>query len=146
MTIVCSGCDQDSFSNAVRDHLAALDLRILNVDRADAELFVAEAILVVMRHVVFDEVGCCVDLANQVSLVAADVEITMTDLRVVFFADGVVTLADVDGDMGVAVEVRDGEIDSIDRRGITSLSSAMVKSGSSIWICWQPASTSFLKL
>ena len=50
-----------------------------------------------------------------VGLVAADVEIAVADLAVVFLADGVVALADVGRDVHVFGQVGDRQIDGVDR-------------------------------
>ena len=60
--------------------------------RADAELLIAQPILVMMRHVVLDQKRRALDTANEIGLVTPSVEITMTDLSVVFLADGIVAL------------------------------------------------------
>ena len=66
-----------------------------------------------------DEIGGACDPAHLVGLVAADVEIAMADLAVIFLAHGVIALADMDGDMDVVGQALDGEIDGLDpRRGL----------------------------
>ena len=67
------------------------------------------------RHVVFDQIGRALDPADEVGLVAADVEIAMADLRVIFLADGIIALADVHRNMHVVGQALDREIDGLDR-------------------------------
>jgi hypothetical protein len=43
-----------------------------------------------MRHVVLDEIRGAFDLANEVRLVAAGVEVSMPNLSVIFLAYGVI--------------------------------------------------------
>ena len=71
---------------------------------------------VVVRHVVLDEIGRAFDLADEIGLVAAGVEIAVPDLRVVFLADRVVALADVRRDMDVVGQALDRHVDGVDRR------------------------------
>ena len=99
------------------DLLSRLDVRRLHVDRADAELLVAEQSFVVRRHVVFDQVRVAVDPADEVRLVASRVEVAVSDLTVVVWADGVVALADVNGDVDVVRNSLDGLVDDVDGRG-----------------------------
>ena len=115
VTMVCSGASHPYARMRAAIVSAALDLRVLHVHRADAELLVAEQSFVVVRHVVLDEIGRAFDLADQVGLVAAGVEIAVADLPVVFLADGVVALADVRRDMDVVRQALDREIDRVDR-------------------------------
>src|ERR671912_739111 len=76
-------------ADARRDRLAGLDLRVLHIHRADADLSVAQQAFVVAGHVMLDQVRRALDLTNQIGLVAPGVEVAMADLRVVLFADRV---------------------------------------------------------
>ena len=89
---------------AFGDCFARFDIGSLNIDRADAELLVPEQALERVCPVVLDQVGVAFDLADQVGLVAARIEISMPDLPIIMRADRVVSLADVDGDMDVLRE------------------------------------------
>ena len=101
-------------AHARGDRLSAFDLWVLDIDGADAKLFVAEQPFVVMGHVVFDQIRRAINLADKVRLVAAAIEIAMTDLRIVFLADGVVALADVGRDVDIVGKIRDRHVDGVD--------------------------------
>src|SRR5215472_1166845 len=94
---------------------AGLDVRGLHVDRADPQLLVAEQTLEMVGHVVFDQIRMAIDSAYQVGLVAADVEVTVADLPIVVGPNGVVPLADMDGDVDVVGQPFYREIDRIHR-------------------------------
>ena len=98
----------------LRDLLAGLDIRGLHIDRADAELLVAEAAFVVRRHVVLDEEGVAIDPADQIRLVAPGVEIAVADLSIVIRAHRVVALADMDEHMDVVGQTFDRHVDDVD--------------------------------
>ena len=66
-------------------------------------------------------------LANEIGLVAADVEIAMPDLPVVIRADRVVALADMHEDVNVVRQSFDRDVDRIDGRSDLLRRSTTVK-------------------
>jgi len=102
--------------DALDNLFGAFDIGRLNVDRAHRELPVAEATLVVRRHIVLDEKAVAFDLADEVGLVAPVIEIAVADLTVIIGADGVVALADMNHHMHILGKILDREVDRIDGR------------------------------
>ena len=100
----------------VGDLLAGFDVRRLHIDRADAELLVAEQAFVVGRHVVLDQERVAIDPADEVGLVAPRVEIAVPDLSVIVRPDRVVALADMHEHVDVVGQAFDGHVDDVDRR------------------------------
>ena len=99
------------------DHLlSGLDIGGLNVNGADTKLFVAKVLLVVRRHIVFDEIAVTLNFTYEIGLVAALVEIAVADLSVVVRADGVIALADMDHHMNIIGQSLDRHVDRINRR------------------------------
>src|ERR1700681_2366538 len=98
-----------------RDRLSGLDLGVLHIHGADADLLVADQPFIVGRHVVLDQIRGALDLANKVGLVATMVKISMANLTVVLLADGVVALAHMHGYVDRIREALDREIDGTDR-------------------------------
>jgi len=70
----------------------------------------------VRGHVVLDEQRGAFNPAHDIRLVAADVEIAVADLAVVFLAHGVIALTHVGGDVNVVRKVRNREVDRIHGR------------------------------
>ena len=81
--IVCSGASHPCALIRSATCSSGLDIGGLNVDRADTELFVAKALLVVRRHIVFDEIPVTLNFTYEIGLVAALVEIAMANLSIV---------------------------------------------------------------
>src|SRR3984893_3614439 len=102
-------------ANACGNGFTTLDLRVLHVDGADAELLVPQQPLEMRRHVVLDQKGGARNFADQISLIAANIEIAVADLRVVFLADSVIALTDMDRNMDGGGEPFNGGIDGLDR-------------------------------
>jgi hypothetical protein len=134
-----------TFLDAGNDRFSTLDPRVLHIHRTDTELLVLEQPFVMVRHIVFYQVGGTFDFADKIGLVSTGVEIAIPDLAIIFFADSVIALANVNRNMDVFGKVFDCQIDSI-HGGPHSLSSAIVNSGSSTWMFLQPAAASILKL
>ena len=63
------------------------------------------------RHIMFDEIEVAVDLTDEIGLVTASVEITVTDLSVIVWSDGIVALANMHADMHVVGNILDHLID-----------------------------------
>jgi hypothetical protein len=110
------GCKPWVSADSPGDRFAALDLRILHVNRADTELLVAQQSLLMWRHVVLDQIRRAIDVADKVRLVATGIEVTVANLRVVFLADRIVALADAHRDVDIIGNVLDLKIDRVDRR------------------------------
>ena len=100
--------------NPICDLFARLHIGVLHIDRADAELLVSEASLVMRRHVVFDKISVAFDPTDQIGLIPPDVEIAMPDLAVIVGADRIVSLADVHHHMHVLGKSLQAHIDNID--------------------------------
>ena len=114
--MVCSGASQRWTLMRSATCLAGLNVRRLHIDSADAELLVSEALLIVRRHVVLDQIAIALDAANEISLVAADIEVAMADLPVIIGADRVVALTDMHHDVHVLGQALDAHVDDLDRR------------------------------
>ena len=96
--------------------LSGLDIGGLHVNGADTKLFVAKVLLVVRRHIVFDEIAVTLNFADEIGLVAALVEIAVANLSIVIRAHGVIALADMNHHMNIIGQSFDRHVDRIDRR------------------------------
>ena len=95
---------------------AAFDLGVLHVNRTDAELVISQQPFVMPRHIVFDQIRGRTDLADQIGLIAARIEIAMADLAIVVLADRVVALTDVGRGVNVPRQPLNRPVDGVDRR------------------------------
>src|SRR5580658_7059688 len=101
--------------NAFGYDFGCLDGRSLDIDRTDAELFVPEQAFKSIRPVMLDQVGVAFDLTNQIRFIAARIEVSVPDLPIIMSADGVVSLAYMNGDMNIRGQAFNREIDRFDR-------------------------------
>ena len=118
-------------SDAVSNLITAFDIWILHIDRANAQLLVTQQTLEMGSHVMLNQITIAFDFADQIRLVPARIEISMTDLPVVIGADCVIALADMDQHMNILWKPLDRDVNRV-RRARTSASSEAVKYGSSI--------------
>src|ERR1700676_562169 len=91
-------CEPSIRSDTIGHHFCRLDIRRLHVDRSDAKLFIAELTLIIVCHIVLDQIRIGLNLADEISLVPARVEITMSYLSVVVRADRIISLTDMHQD------------------------------------------------
>lgn len=101
--------------DAVSNSFAGLNIRCLNVDGSNPQLSIPQVTLKVRGHIMLDQIGIAFDPANQVRLVAPFIEIAVTDLAVVIWANRIVALANMDGHMNVVGNIFDDQIDHIYR-------------------------------
>ena len=102
-------------SNSFCDYFASFDIWSLNIDRADAELLVPEEFLKGIGPIVLDQVRIAFNLADEIRLITAGIEISVPNLTIIVRAHRVVTLADMHGNMNIRRQVFNCYIDCFDR-------------------------------
>jgi hypothetical protein len=110
-------CEPTEYLDAARHQFSRLDFGILHIDCTDAELPVAQSALVMMRHVVFDQIGRASDVTDLIRLIASGIEIAMANLPIILFADRVITLTNMHRNMDLGRQAFDRRIDRLDRGG-----------------------------
>ncbi len=87
--------------NPVNDLLGGFDIRRLNIDSPNAELFIPQRSLESIRSIVLNQERVAFDLTDQVCFVATRVKVSMSYLSIIVLAYSIVTLAHMYGDMYV---------------------------------------------
>jgi hypothetical protein len=99
----------------VGNKFASLDVRTLNINGTDTELFVAQMGFVVRRHVMLNEKAVTFDLANQVRFVTPRIEIAVSYLAIIVGTDRVIALANVDHQVHVVRQALNRHVDDVHR-------------------------------